>query len=131
MTSFETMHLPAAPDAVAPDGSDVRILLGLAGGGLAHFQLAPGRTSKAVTHRTVEEIWYFVAGRGQMWRRQGERREVVDVYPGVCLTIPLGTHFQLRSFGYEPLAAIGVTMPPWPGEAEAIAVDGEWEPTAG
>jgi mannose-6-phosphate isomerase-like protein (cupin superfamily) len=107
-------------DAVAPDGSDVRILLRLKGGGMAHFELAPNRTSKAVTHRTVEEIWYFVSGRGQMWRKQNEHATVVDVYPGVSLTIPLGTQFQFRSFGYEPLAAVGVTMPPWPGEDEAI-----------
>jgi hypothetical protein len=54
MTRFQTKHLPAERQAVAPDGSDVRILLGLKGGGMAHFELAPGRTSKAVTHRTVE-----------------------------------------------------------------------------
>jgi mannose-6-phosphate isomerase-like protein (cupin superfamily) len=126
---FETMHLPMATDAVAPDGSDVRILLELKGGGMAHFELAPGQTSKAVTHRTVEEIWYFLSGRGEMWRRQGEQTEIVDVSSGVCLTIPLGTHFQFRSLGDEPLAAIGVTMPPWPGDGEAIEVDGHWRPT--
>jgi len=114
---------------VAPDGSDVRILLGLKAGGMAHFQLAPGQTSRAVTHRTVEEIWYFVSGRGQVWRKKDDQAIVVDVYPGVCLTIPLGTHFQFRSFGDVPLGAIGVTMPPWPGDGEAISVSGEWEPT--
>jgi mannose-6-phosphate isomerase-like protein (cupin superfamily) len=130
MTPFQTKHLPAEKQAVAPDGSDVRILLGLAGGGMAHFELAPGQTSKAVTHRTVEEIWFFVSGRGQMWRQQPEgAAEIVDVYPGICLTIPLGTHFQFRSFGNEPLAAIGVTMPPWPGEGEALIVKGHWQPT--
>jgi mannose-6-phosphate isomerase-like protein (cupin superfamily) len=129
MTDFATKHLPVAVDAVAPDGSDVRVLLGLPGGGLAHFELAPGKTSKAVTHRTVEEIWYFLSGRGEMWLRQGERLELVDVYPGICLTIPLGTHFQFRSFGYEPLSAIGVTMPPWPGDGEAIEITGCWQPT--
>jgi mannose-6-phosphate isomerase-like protein (cupin superfamily) len=46
----------------------------------------------------------------------------------VCLTIPLGTHFQFRSHGKEPLSAIGVTMPPWPGEDEAYDVEGPWEP---
>ena len=129
MTRFETKHLPTATDAIAPDGSDVRILLGLERGGMAHFELAPGKTSKAVTHRTVEEIWFVLTGRGEMWRRQGEQQEIVDVCPGVCLTIPLGTHFQFRSFGDEPLSALGVTLPPWPGEGEAIAVDGEWVPT--
>ena len=130
MTNFETKHLPVERSAVAPDGSDVRILLGLHSGGMAHFELAPNQISKAVTHRTVEEIWYFVSGRGQMWRKQdGKPAAIDDVYPGVCLTIPLGTHFQFRSFGYEPLAAIGVTMPPWPGEGEAILVTGQWQPT--
>jgi mannose-6-phosphate isomerase-like protein (cupin superfamily) len=129
MTRFETTRLPAAPDAVAPDGSDVRVMLGLHGGGMAHFALAPGQTSRAVAHRTVEEIWYILSGRGQMWRRQGDREEIVDIAPGVCLTIPLGTHFQFRSLGDEPLAAIGVTMPPWPGEEEAVTVTGTWKPT--
>ena len=128
MTEFATRRLPAQRDVVAPDGSDVRILLGLERGGMAHFELAPGRTSKAVAHRTVEEIWYFVGGRGEMWRRQGAREEVVAVEPGVCLSIPLGTQFQLRSLGAEPLAAVGVTMPPWPGEGEAYEVRGKWEP---
>ncbi len=129
MATFETKYLPVERDAVAPDGSDVRVLLGVKGGGMAHFELGPNQTSKAVTHRTVEEIWFFLSGRGQMWRQQNGQSQIVDVYPGLCLTIPLGTHFQFRSFGYEPLSAIGVTMPPWPGEGEAIIVNGEWQPT--
>ena len=32
MKTFATKHLPTAPDAVAPDGSDVRVLLGLTAG---------------------------------------------------------------------------------------------------
>jgi mannose-6-phosphate isomerase-like protein (cupin superfamily) len=129
MTGFETKRLPSLCDKVAPDGSDVRILLGLKGGGMAHFELGPGEVSTPVTHRTVEEIWYFLSGRGQMWRKQGDRHEIVDVYTGISLTIPLGTHFQFRSIGFEPLAAIGVTMPPWPGDGEAVPVAGAWTPT--
>ena len=129
MTAFATKHLPMARNAVAPDGSDVRLLSGLEGGGLAHFELAPGETTIAVSHRTVEELWFFLSGRGQMWRQQDDRSETVDVYAGVSLTIPLGTCFQFRSFGYEPLAAVGVTMPPWPGDGEAIVVAGPWQAT--
>jgi len=114
---------------VALDGSDVRVLLGLKGGAMAHFELAPGQTSRAVTHRTVEEIWVCVSGRGEMWRRQGEREEVVRVEPGVCLTIPLGTHFQFRALGRKPLGAVAITMPPWPGDGEATVVAGKWQPT--
>ena len=77
----------------------------------------------------IEEIWYFLAGRGEMWREQEGRTEVLEVSRGLCLTIPLGTRFQFRSFGDEPLAAIGATMPPWPGEGEALVVEGPWLPT--
>ena len=41
----------------------------------------------------------------------------------------VGVQFQFRSFGAEALAAIGVTMPPWPGEQEALVVPGTWTPT--
>jgi mannose-6-phosphate isomerase-like protein (cupin superfamily) len=123
---FETLPLPARPDARAPDGADVRVLLRLAGGSVAHFTLAPGRVSQAVTHRTVEEIWYVLGGRGEMWRRQRDREAVVPLEAGVCLTIPLGTHFQFRATGSEPLAAVAVTMPPWPGPDEAVRVPGAW-----
>lgn len=129
MTDFDTKRLAVDKEDVAPDGSDVRVLLGLEGGGMAHFELAPGQTSRAVTHKTVEEIWFFLNGRGEMWRKQGEREEVKPVEPGVCLTIPLDTEFQFRSFGYDALTAIGVTMPPWPGPDEAVSVEGPWKAT--
>ena len=75
----------------------------------------------------MEEIWYFLGGRGEMWRKLRDQEETVPVDAGVCLTIPCGTRFQFRSFGEEPLAAIAVTMPPWPGEGEAYTVEGKWE----
>jgi mannose-6-phosphate isomerase-like protein (cupin superfamily) len=124
---MQTQRLPAEPDAIAPDGSEVRILVRLDGGSLAHFSLAPGRVSRAVRHRTVEELWYFVGGRGEMWRRTAAGHEsVVAVEAGVSLDIPLGTSFQFRSTGAEPLTAVGTTMPPWPGDDEAVHVDGPW-----
>jgi len=131
MALFETKRLSALPDVVAPDGSDVRLLLRLAGGSMAHFELPPGRTSTAVTHRSVEEIWFFLSGRGEMWRKQLDMAEqIVPVEAGVCVTIPLGTYFQFRASGGEPLRAVGVTMPPWPGDDEAVVVQGRWEPSA-
>jgi hypothetical protein len=66
MKGFERKELPAERDYIAPDGSDVRALLALEDGGLAHFEIAPGETS-------------------------------VVVGPGVCITIPVETHFQFRS----------------------------------
>jgi len=129
MGAFATKRLPVERDAVAPDGSDVRLLLALSAGSLAHFELAPGSTSIAVAHRTVEEIWYFVSGRGEMWRSLNGHEDIVAVDAGVSITLPVGTHFQFRSFGDQPLTAVGITMPPWPGDGEAYEVSGEWMST--
>lgn len=120
--------LPAEPTAKAPDGSDVRVLLDTRHGGLAHFEFPPGSISPAVRHRTVDELWYFMNGVGRMWTSSSEEQGF-DVRPGTCVRIPVGTSFQVRSFGHEPLSAIGATMPPWPGNGEAEIVDGPWSPT--
>jgi mannose-6-phosphate isomerase-like protein (cupin superfamily) len=128
MANFETMALPSQPDVLAPDGSQVRVLLRLAGGSMAHFRLEPGQTSIAVAHRSVEELWYVVSGRGEMWRRQGDREEVVQLDAGSCISIPFGTAFQFRCRSNKPFNAVAVTMPPWPGDDEAYAVEGIWQP---
>src|SRR5580692_5869547 len=106
MSAYATKALGEKPDAIAPDGTAVRLLAALAGGSFAHFELPAGAVSHAVAHRTVEEIWYFVGGVGQVWRRQGETESVADVGPGVSLTIPLGTHFQFRAGLQTPLAFV-------------------------
>ena len=64
-----------------------------------------------------------------MRRRDDECEEVVDVGAGTCVSVPVGTHFQFRSLGENALAAIAATMPPWPGDGEAVPVDGPWTPT--
>jgi mannose-6-phosphate isomerase-like protein (cupin superfamily) len=53
------------------------------------------------------------------------------VAPGVSLSIALGTRFQLRNDSAEPLAAVAVTMPPWPGDDEAYLVEGKWPANVG
>lgn len=126
MAPFTTRTLPATPDAIAPDGSEVRVLAGLAAGGMACFRLAPGQVARAVTHRSVEEIWYVLTGTGRMWRSDDGVEEVTQLQPGVSLTIPLGTVFQFRADDAEPLVVIAVTMPPWPGRDEAIERPGPW-----
>jgi mannose-6-phosphate isomerase-like protein (cupin superfamily) len=124
---FETKVLPDLPDVTAPDGSDVRLLVSSQRGSMAHFSLAPGEISGAVCHRTVEELWFITAGDGQMWRSAEGVEEIVDLVPGISLTIPVGTSFQFRA-GRTPLEAVAVTMPPWPGMDEAFVVDGQWAP---
>lgn len=96
---------------------------------MAHFHLAAGVVARAVAHRSVEELWFVVAGRGEMWRKQGQREELVTLEPGVCLSIPLGTQFQFRASPTESVSAVAITMPPWLGEQEAVFVTGPWQPT--
>jgi mannose-6-phosphate isomerase-like protein (cupin superfamily) len=126
---FAAKGLPVVPDATAPDGAAVRLLLTLPGGSMAHFELPAGAVSHAATHRTVEEIWFVVAGYGALWRRAGATEGVEALSPGVAVTIPLGTEFQFRAENDGPLAFVAVTMPPWPGMAEAVMVEGPWTPS--
>ena len=123
---MQTKQLPEGFDTLAPDGSEIRILVSLAGASMAHCSLPPGRTSLAVAHRTVEEVWYFLRGRGEVWRKLGEREETVEVSSGSSLTIPLGTHFQFRNTGATPLKFVLTTIPRWPGCDEAYPVPGCW-----
>lgn len=129
---FATCSLEESTPVAAPDGSTVRPLCRLAGlGSFAHFQLEPGDVANAVSHATVQEIWYVVAGTGEMWRRQAGREERVALCAGVCLTIPLGCAFQFRAAeGGAPLQVVAVTMPPWPVESvdEVRPEAGVWSP---
>ena len=125
MSEFETKRLQEGFE-LAPDGSEIRPLARLRGCSLVHCTLRPRCTSSAVSHRTVDEVWHFIGGRGEFWRRRGEREEVVGVSPGVCLTVPQGTHFQFRNTGEEPLVSLIATVPPWPGSREAMPVEGRW-----
>lgn len=128
---FGSKTLPTQPDCLAPDGCEVRTLLALAAGSMAHFTLHPGQASRAVQLRTVEEIWYVLGGEGEMWRRQSEVESVLPLAAGCCFSIPLGTCFQFRALGSEPLTVVAVTMPPWPGDGEVVPVEGRWVPTLG
>ena len=126
MSVFVTRSLSSVPDAIAPDGSEVRLLAGSPRGSMAHFKLPPGAVSKAVAHKSVEEVWYIASGRGRMWRKLGKTEEITELTQGSSIAIAVGAHFQFRCDGAESLEAIGVTMPPWPGMGEAYEVEGPW-----
>ncbi len=123
---FDYVELRENFDTLAPDGSEIRLLAQTSRGSMVHCTLHPGQVSVAVAHRTVDEIWHFLEGTGQVWRRRGDRERVVEVAPGGSLSIPVGTQFQFRTTGGESLRFVIVTMPPWPGEDEAYRVPGHW-----
>ena len=115
------------PDAVAPDGTAVRLLLcarAAAASPISNSPPAPFRTRSRTGPSRKSGI--SSPARGEVWRRQGEIESVVAVGPGVSLTIPLGAHFQFRADAAAPLAFVAATMPPWPGDGEAFRVEGRW-----
>ncbi|MEM7092847.1 MAG: cupin domain-containing protein [Actinomycetota bacterium] len=120
---MERVVLPEPMDVRAPDGSEVRILAQASRGSMAHFLLNEGETSIAKRHRTIEELWFFVSGSGEMCIGD----EVCAVEAGVSILIPPDTRFQFRSVDGGPLAAVAVTMPPWPGEEEALDAEPYWD----
>ena len=124
---MDTISLASELTVLAPDGSEIRELIAVSGGSVVHCTLPSGVSSAAVAHRTVEEVWYCLQGRGQVWRKNESAESVVDVRPGVSLNITVGTHFQFRNTGTEPVCIIIVTIPPWPGEAEAVRVNDYWD----
>ena len=123
---METTRLADGKVAAAPDGSRIHELVAVTRGSMVHCTLPRGAVSMAVVHATVDEAWYFLAGTGQVWRRRDGAESVVDVEPGVALTIECGTHFQFRNIGDEDLCFVIVTMPPWPGAQEARRVQDHW-----
>jgi mannose-6-phosphate isomerase-like protein (cupin superfamily) len=110
-----------APDAIAPDGSDIYFLVTDASfASLVEVRLAAGRTSKPVRHRTVDEIWYFLGGEGRVWRRPpGGEAQVLEVRAGSVLRIPTGWAFRFEAGREADLRFLCYTSPPWPGDQEA------------
>jgi mannose-6-phosphate isomerase-like protein (cupin superfamily) len=131
LESLITKHIPIKYDYLELDGSEIRLLAETDRGGLAHCTLPEAGISKAVNHKTVEEIWYFLSGKGEVWRKQTVGIESIDeVMQGISITIPRDTNFQFRNTGKEPLCFIITTMPPWPGSDEVIITKGIWQPTS-
>ena len=121
------------PDYNAPDGSEITYLIkGQAGdfGDLCNCKLPIGKTSTAVKHQTVQELWNFTAGNGEFWLKDGDNETVSEVKKGTSVLIHPGVSFQFRNMSQDTtLESTITTMPPWPGPNEAIKVEGKWTPS--
>ncbi|MFF3328488.1 cupin domain-containing protein [Streptomyces sp. NPDC002888] len=125
---LSTMHAgEVVAEHTTPDGSLVRPLGVLPNvASFAQFELAPNQASQALSHGSVQEIWYVVSGSGELWRSLNSKDDRTQLEPGVCVTIPVGTCFQSRA-GSDGLQIVAVTIPPWPGNAGAARQqDGPW-----
>lgn len=97
---------------------------------MIHSTVPAGQVNRATVHATVSELWHVLSGEGELWRRDDTHEETADLSAGVSVDIPVGTAFQYRCTGAAPLRFLCITMPPWPGDDEAMFVEGPWEPTA-
>lgn len=129
MATFPTIEFKGFSET-APDGLCVAPLLSLKGGSMAVFEAAPGMSGRAVAHVSVDEIWYVLEGRGEMWRARDADESITALAPGVCVAVSAGTRFQVRANRSSRLRAVAVTLPPWPGDSEAVLVKGRWPPSA-
>lgn len=121
--------LPIQPHAKSPAGADIRFIMDGANGNMIHSTVPRGQINRATIHTTVSEFWYILEGHGEIWRKDGVEERITQLVPGVSIDIPVGTAFQYRNIGTEPLRFICISMPPWPGDHEATHLIGAWEPT--
>ncbi len=95
---------------------------------MVEVTLPSGQVSRPVYHRQVEELWYILEGRGQVWRCPPEVDptgvEPIAVQPGDALTIPVRWRFQFSADADNSLRFLCVTLPPWPGLDEAQPAEG-------
>jgi mannose-6-phosphate isomerase-like protein (cupin superfamily) len=124
-----TKTLPLDYDAITPDGAEVRHLLRTPSYSTVHYRLKVGQITLAFRNLTVEEFWYFLSGRGEVWRSDGATSDITAVASGVCLTIPIGTAFQIRCIGDEPLDLLGFYVPAWPADTVLEPAQGPWTAT--
>ena len=127
---MRTRPFPSVPEARSPAGAEVRYLMGGETGDMIHSTVPPGQVNRATVHATVSEFWHVLSGEGEISRQDGGEEQTTALQPGVSIDIPVGTAFQYRCNGVEPLRFLCVTMPPWPGDHEATIIDGPWTPNA-
>ena len=127
---MQTRSFPPSPDGRSPAGAEVRLLMDGESGSMIHSTVPPGQVNRATVQATVSEFWHVLAGEGQIWRRDGAGEETTVLARGVSIDIPVGTAFQYRCTGAEPLQFICVSMPRWPGDTEATLIEGPWQPDA-
>jgi mannose-6-phosphate isomerase-like protein (cupin superfamily) len=127
---MQTRSIPPTPDGRSPAGAEIRFLMDGATGDMIHSTVLPGQVNRATVHATVSEFWHVLSGEGQIWRRDATSEETTVLERGVSIDIPVGTAFQYRCTGVDPLQFICITMPPWPGDTEATVIEGPWNPNA-
>jgi mannose-6-phosphate isomerase-like protein (cupin superfamily) len=111
---MEVRALDRATPFTTKDGSTIRELLGprtapVQNQSLAEATLGPGQATERHYHAASEELYYVVAGEGEM-EVDGERATVA---PGDAILIPPGAWHQLRASANWQVRILCCCAPPY------------------
>src|SRR4026209_274474 len=108
---MQTRSFPSTPDGRAPAGAEIRYLIEGETGSMIHSTVPPGQVNRATVHATVSEFWHVPSGEGRDGPQDSTGEAPADLLRGVSIDIPVGTAFQYRCTGVDPLEFVCVSMP--------------------
>ena len=109
---MDIVNLAKTESFTTKDGSEIRELLAhrnscIRNQSLAEARLPPGARTAPHYHPQTEEIYYILAGQGQM--RIGD--QTAPVLPGDAIAIPPGQVHQITNTGDQPLVLLCCCAP--------------------
>jgi mannose-6-phosphate isomerase-like protein (cupin superfamily) len=122
---MDIRNIDRVPAFTTKDGSEIRELLAhrnscIRNQTLAEARLPPGGSTLRHYHVETEEIYYVLAGQGEM--RVGE--EIRKVGPGDAVAIPPGAIHQIANTGSDPLRFLCCCAPGYEHEDTVLIPEG-------
>jgi mannose-6-phosphate isomerase-like protein (cupin superfamily) len=120
---MDIQNIAGVPAFTTKDGSEIRELLAhrnscIRNQSLAEARVAPGTTTAAHFHRRTEEIYYVLAGEGQM--RLGDETRKLCI--GDAVAIPPGLVHSISNTGGDALVFLCCCAPAYEHD-DTVLVD--------
>lgn len=120
---MDIRNIERVPSFITADGSEIRELLAyrnstICNQSLAEARLPVGAATTPHYHPEAEEIYYILAGEGEM-TMEGEKRRVGV---GDAIGIPPGTVHTIRNIGHVPLKFLCCCAPAYEHD-DTVLVD--------
>jgi mannose-6-phosphate isomerase-like protein (cupin superfamily) len=109
---MQVINRNEVPAFITKDKSEIREIMAPANSCIERQSLAeaivyPGDTTTTHIHKTVEELYYILDGKGVMWQN-GEEREVSG---GDAIANPPGVPHRITNIGTSPLVFLCLCVP--------------------
>ena len=124
---MDIQKIDEVPAFTTKDGSEIRELLAhrnssIANQSLAEARLPVGGQTAPHYHPKTEEIYYLLAGAGQMRIED----EICEVRPGDAIAIPPGARHTISNTGETTLRFLCMCAPAYEDE-DTVLIDPWWE----